>query len=66
MCLSLPLQVKQVNGKTAQMADGRTIRLGPIGDIKPGDYLEVYADIGLAKIDARDVDSIREARKGRG
>ena len=49
MCLIQSLKVKQLNGKTAIMEDGRTVRIGPIPEVRAGDYLEVYGDVALGK-----------------
>jgi len=62
MCTNSVLQVKQLSGNLAIMSDGRKVRLGPVHRISVGDYLEVYADIAIEKIDERDVTIIHTAR----
>jgi hydrogenase maturation factor len=51
MCIQMPGKVQRVEGRYATMEDGRKVRLGPLQGVKTGDYLEVYADIALAKIE---------------
>ena len=48
MCFVTFLKVKKVNAGLAQMEDGRTVRLGKLSGVKPGDKLEVYADLALS------------------
>jgi len=62
MCTNSVLQVKQLSGNLATMSDGRKVRLGPLHRIFVGDYLEVYADIAIEKIDESDATIIRKAR----
>jgi hydrogenase maturation factor len=51
MCIQLPGKVQTIEGAYVIMEDGRKVRLGPLKGVKIGDYLEVYADIALGKID---------------
>ena len=66
MCTNSVLQVKQLLGNLATMSDGRTVRLGPLHHISVGDYLEVYADIAVEKVDKTDAAIIQKARLQRG
>lgn len=49
--------------KTALMEDGRTVRLGNIGKVKVGEYLEVYADLAVTKLSEKDALSVRRLIK---
>lgn len=51
MCIQTVGKVQIIKGTYATMEDGRKIRLGPLQGVKKGDYLEIYADIALAKIE---------------
>lgn len=59
MCIQTHLRVRSVSKTTAVMEDGRVVKLGPLTDVSRGDYLEVYADLAIAKSDPRDARSIR-------
>jgi hydrogenase maturation factor len=59
MCFSIPLKVLKIAGKTAEMEDGRMVRLGELADIAAGDYLEVYADMAVTKIPPAQAQKIR-------
>ena len=50
MCISMPLKVRDVIESIAIMEDGRSVRLGLLKDVQAGDYLEVYADVAMGKI----------------
>lgn len=50
MCVSVIKKVMSVSSKTAVMEDGRTVRLDGVNRVSAGDYLEVYADLAVAKI----------------
>ena len=64
MCISVYLKVEKIVGNTAYMHDGRIIRLGTLTHIRPGDYLEVYADIAVGKVDTHEAKAILAARIG--
>jgi hypothetical protein len=63
MCAALILKVVSVKNSFATMQDKRIVHTGNLKDIKPGDYLEVYADIAVNKVDQKDAQSINNARK---
>jgi hypothetical protein len=44
------LQVKKVIGTKAIMEDNREVLLGPIQNIKKGDYVRVYTNVALEKV----------------
>ena len=50
MCIKVSRKVIRLNCGNALLADGRTVRIGTIQDIRIGDTLEVYGDIALGKI----------------
>ena len=63
MCMSVHLKVKTVAKKNAFMEDGRIVKLGGLQDVAPGDYLEVYADLALGKIEKANVRVTQKARE---
>jgi hydrogenase maturation factor len=62
MCMSQHLKVTSVTGNKAVMEDGRIVMLGPVGDASSGDYLEVHANIAIAKSSPDQVKEIRASR----
>ncbi len=63
MCMVDVKKVLKVDGNSARLEDGRMVRLGGLEHIRPGQYLEVYADIALAKVNITDVNLIEKSRK---
>jgi hypothetical protein len=57
MCQVTFLKVTKIRGGKAEMSDGRTVLLGPLAGIRKGDYLEVYADLAVAKADPGEIQS---------
>jgi hypothetical protein len=64
MCISSVVQVVRCSKDSADCADGRVVRLAGVNDVSPGDYLEVYADLAIAKIAAVDAQAVVSARSG--
>jgi len=64
MCVSVVKKVIRISSGTAVMEDGRTVYLGGLGAIVPGDYLEVYANLAIAKVPVSHAQSIYSVRKG--
>jgi hydrogenase maturation factor len=62
MCTNSILQVKKLTGTLAIMNDGRKVHLGSTHSISVGDYLEVYADLAIEKVDDKDAQIIQKAR----
>jgi hypothetical protein len=62
MCISSVSRVIRCSGDSADCADGRTVRLAGVKNVSPGDYLEVYADLAIAKIAAVDARAVVTAR----
>ena len=56
MCVATFRQIVKVMGNCAVMSDGRRVRLGRLPDTKPGDWLEVYADLAVAKVNPREIE----------
>lgn len=63
MCVSVPRKVVRVIKDKAELEDGRTVRLGLVKEIRPGDYLEVYGDIALAKVPEKDPTAYKHVLK---
>lgn len=63
MCFAIPLKISKITDGKAQMEDGRVVKLGSIKNIKIGDYLEVYADLAVTKLTAKDALNIRKLIK---
>ncbi len=56
MCLAIPLQLVEVNGKNAvgeAMGMRREIRVDFIEDPKPGDYVIVHAGFAIERLPER-------------
>ena len=45
------------------MEDGRVVRLGQLRNIKQGDFLEVFADLAVQKLDKKQALNIRSLIK---
>ena len=56
MCLSEIRCVTALKGDTAVMDDQRHIKLGGLRGVKPGSYLEVFADIAVRRLTKRDAE----------
>jgi hydrogenase maturation factor len=65
MCTNSILQVKKLAGTIAIMTNGRKVHLGSTHSVSVGDYLEVYADLAIDKIDTKDAHTITAARSKR-
>jgi hydrogenase maturation factor len=64
MCLADIVTIKAITDGSAHVSDGRVVRLGPLkGKVSIGDYLEVYADIAIAKVTKKNSMEIKEARR---
>jgi hydrogenase maturation factor len=51
MCIAQIAKVKSVAGQRAVMENGRLVRIDHLKQVKQGDYLEIYANLALSKID---------------
>ena len=63
MCMQMYLRVKKIVGSRAIMQDKREVKLGNLDNVAPGDYLEVYANIALAKVDKSQAQRVMSARQ---
>lgn len=51
MCITQFRQVIAIDEKSVKLNDGRVARLAPIGKVKVGDTVEVYADLVIGKVE---------------
>jgi hypothetical protein len=69
MCMSVVQKVLHTSADYAIMTDGRKVVLGSLKNVKPGDNLEVFANLAVAKVSKITADSIYsmrgKQRKGR-
>ena len=49
MCFSIPKKIKSVVNNTAQLEDGRFVKLGDLA-AKKGDYVLVFGDMAVEKL----------------
>jgi hypothetical protein len=64
MCLSSILKVKGVTDKMVTLYKGRQAKNGSGLTLSPGDWVEVYADLVVSKVDKEDAFIINCSRKG--
>lgn len=64
MCIAQYKKVKMAQGNTALLTDGRTVRLAPSMSVQSGDWVEVYADIALAKVNSDEVQKKKDLQGG--
>lgn len=60
MCLAVPLQIIEINGKDAvgeRHGIRRNIRLDFAGDVQCGDYVIVHAGFAIERMDARQAEA---------
>jgi len=56
MCLAIPMKIKNIQGKFAQVEAGRlmrTINVQMLPNIKAGDYVIVHAGFAIQKVDPK-------------
>jgi hydrogenase maturation factor len=63
MCFALPLRVVKIKGGV-KMEDGRLVKLGFKGKIKPGDYLFCQQDIAIERLTKKQALARRKTIKG--
>ena len=63
MCFSIPLKVKKVEGNTALLEGGKTVRLGKELSVKPGEYLRVTGNIAAGILSKSEGQKIRRLIK---
>ncbi|MFA6410978.1 MAG: HypC/HybG/HupF family hydrogenase formation chaperone [Candidatus Buchananbacteria bacterium] len=63
MCLTIPVQIKEIKDQKAKLANGKMVKLDLIKNPKPGDWLLVNADLALKKITAVEAKEIKNLFK---
>ena len=63
MCLTKPQKLKKVNGRVAEVVDGRMINIALIKKPKAGDWVLANADLALTKITAKEAKEINDYLK---
>lgn len=63
MCFLLPKKVKGVKDKKLYMEDGQRVKPGSLKRIAPGDYLLIYGNLALEKVEKSQALKIREMLK---
>jgi hypothetical protein len=59
------MSIVKLDGDRAYGANNRQVKLGPLKKtVKKGDWIEVYADIAVRKMDSREIKDIQVSRKG--
>lgn len=58
MCLTIPLKIKSIAGKTARLSDGREVNLALITNPQPGDWVLANADLAVSKVSAKEAQEI--------
>ncbi len=48
------------------MQSGRLVRLADVSEVSVGDFLEVYADIAIRKVEAAEARDIQRAQEKKG
>jgi hydrogenase expression/formation protein HypC len=68
MCLATPLKIKEIKGEKAVVESGdhdHTIDLSLIKEAKIGDYVLVYGEMAINKVDEKDAKKILEIVNGK-
>ena len=63
MCFSIPKKVKMVKDNIAVTEDGKRVTLGELKGVVSEDYLRVYGNVAIEKINKREALNIRKAIK---
>ena len=63
MCFAVPLKILKIQGTTAEMEDGRKVRIDGKEKVLVGDYVEVYADVIVNKLKLQKALEIRRLIK---
>jgi len=59
MCLTIPVQIKKINGQKAEINDGRQINIAVLDGLEIGDWVLANADLAVSKITAREAEEIK-------
>ena len=60
MCLAVPVKVKKITGRKAEIEDGKKIDITLVQNLKAGDYLLVHEYLAINKISKKEADQILE------
>lgn len=60
MCQTMPVQIKEIRGKTATLADGRLVDVSLLKNPKVGDWVLAYANVAMKKVAAKEAEEILE------
>lgn len=63
VCLASFQKVRAINGSLAVLGDGRQAKVPPDLEVRPSDYVEVYANLILNKVDPKVVAEVANARR---
>lgn len=56
MCLGIPMKIKKIEGKFAQVETGRltrSVNIQMLPDVKMGDYVIVHAGFAIQRVDPK-------------
>lgn len=57
MCLGIPMRIKKIKGRFAEVESGglvRTVNIQMLSSVKKGDYCLVHAGFAIQKIDPKE------------
>jgi len=60
MCLTLPFEIKKINGDRAELSDGRSVNIAAIRNIEVGDFVLANADLAISKISKNEAEEINK------
>jgi hydrogenase expression/formation protein HypC len=67
MCLAIPAKIEKITGATAVVDFGgvkKTISLGILNGVRPGDYVLVHAGFAIGKVDQKEaVDTLKAIKE---
>ena len=58
MCLAIPEKIKKINGRFAQLENGRKVNIDLIENPQEGEYLLVHADLAINKLEPAEAKKI--------
>ncbi len=56
MCLAIPIQIKKISGREAELSDGRKINLALVDKVKAGDWILAANGIALKKLSSQEAE----------
>lgn len=63
MCFAIPKKITQIENGLAVTEDGMKIKLGSVSKISTGDYVRVYGNMAVDKVDKKEAEEIRRLIK---